>query len=106
MNKPCALSRSLKRGNSLVARNCLTGSLATMVPGEGGTGLGLRCHALQSHQPHQPLHLLAVDLVSFHFERLGQHSTAKEGVFQMKFVDLAHQRQVLGVRLDRGVVQV
>ena len=61
--------------------------------------------AVLTHQPHQPLHTLAVDEHPLRFERPRHHPAAEKRVLQMKLVHPAHQLELLGVGLNGFVVK-
>jgi hypothetical protein len=48
--------------------------------GSGGTQLGFGIDRLQAHQPHQPLHPLAVDFLPLLDQPFPEPPTAEEGV--------------------------
>ena len=67
------------------------------------TQLRLGVDRLQAHQPHQPLHPLAVDRLALLDQPLRQPPAAEERVGGVLLVDQPHQPQVLR-RLGRRLV--
>src|SRR6188474_3064713 len=65
----------------------------------------LRRHGFQTHQAHQPLHVLAVDDGPFEAQRFAQLAAPVERPLQMDLVDAQHQRQFLSAGAHRLVVQ-
>jgi hypothetical protein len=62
--------------------------------------VGFGHRALESHQPHQPLHPLAIHLNSLLFQRLGHHAASEKRALQVQLVYPAHQCELLGIGLD------
>jgi hypothetical protein len=59
---------------------------------------------LDAHALHQRGDVAAADLDARAVEKVAQHPAARERIFQMQFVDAAHQREVLGRHRPRLVV--
>src|SRR5690606_28101022 len=67
--------------------------------------LRLRRHRLEAHEAHQPLDALAIRLTPLLAEGVGQLPAPVERVLQMELVDSTHQREFVGARRLRLVVQ-
>src|SRR5450432_920554 len=65
----------------------------------------LRRHRCETHQAHQPLHVLTVDDGPFDAQRFAKLAAAVERPLQMDLVDASHQRQLLRAGAYRLVVQ-
>ena len=62
----------------------------------GPTGLGLWIDRLKAHQPHEPLHPLAVDLIAQTAKIIAHTAAAAKWPFKVLLVDQAHVFQILG----------
>ena len=71
-----------------------------LVPRGGLARAGARNQRDDSHQSHQPLHVLAIDLRAFLVEFQRHSPRAVKRQLEMQFVDAAHQREI--VRRRRG----
>ena len=60
------------------------------------TGFGLGIDRFKAHQPHEPLHSLAVDLVAQTAKMIAHAAAAATWPFYVLLVDQAHVFQVLG----------
>jgi hypothetical protein len=75
-----------------------------LVPRRGFRGVRSAIDRLDAHALHQRGDVAAADLDALAVEKVAQHPAAREWVFQMQFVDAAHQREVLGRHRPRLVV--
>src|SRR5947209_8575807 len=55
-------------------------------------------HRLEPHHAHEPLHALAIDVLSFGPKRLRNLATPIEWVFEMKLINATHQSELLRAR--------
>lgn len=64
--------------------------------GVGLAGIGIAVKHPNTHLFHQGLYPLATDGMAILPQQVAQHPTGDEGLFEMQFIDPAHQRQMLG----------
>ncbi len=72
--------------------------------GMGPAGVRTPRHALQSHDAHEPLPPLAVDLMPLGPERHRHSPAAVVGALEVERVDATHELQLLVAHLDGLVV--
>ena len=61
-----------------------------LVARRGFRGVAAPIDRLDPHAPHQRCHVSAADGDAFALEKIAQHARAREGAFQMQFVDATH----------------
>ena len=74
-------------------------------------GFRLRINRLQTHQPHQSLNPLAIDVITPSAQMISHRTAAPSWRFQVLLVDQAHQLQILGLYrflfvIDGGTIQI